>query len=70
MSAPSLLGTRAQAIRAAWERLDPEDRRLLTWSAVDGLTLEETAREVGMSVSGVRKRLRRLRDTLARIEMT
>ena len=27
----------------------------------DGMTLEEVAREVGMSVSGVRKRLRRLR---------
>jgi RNA polymerase sigma-70 factor (ECF subfamily) len=35
---------------------------------VDGMTLEETAREVGMSVSGVRKRLRSLRTTLARIE--
>ncbi len=30
----------------------------------DGMTLEEVAREVGMSVSGVRKRLRRLRDRL------
>lgn len=28
---------------------------------VDGLTLEETAREVSMSVSGVRKRLRQLK---------
>ena len=28
----------------------------------DGMTLDEVAREVGMSVSGVRKRLRRLRD--------
>ncbi|MFW5686530.1 MAG: RNA polymerase sigma factor, partial [Spirochaetota bacterium] len=28
---------------------------------VDGLTLEETAHRVGMSVSGVRKRLRQLR---------
>jgi RNA polymerase sigma-70 factor (ECF subfamily) len=37
---------------------------------VDGLTLEETAREIGMSVSGVRKRLRALRETLARIEPT
>jgi RNA polymerase sigma factor (sigma-70 family) len=35
---------------------------------VDGLTLEETAREIGMSVSGVRKRLRALRDVLTRIE--
>ncbi|MCX4246549.1 RNA polymerase sigma factor [Paraliomyxa miuraensis] len=30
----------------------------------DGLTLEETAAEVGMSVSGVRKRLRKLKATL------
>lgn len=35
---------------------------------VDGMTLEETAREVGMSVSGVRKRLRALRRTLEGIE--
>jgi RNA polymerase sigma-70 factor, ECF subfamily len=27
---------------------------------VDGLTFEETARQVGLSVSGVRKRLRQL----------
>jgi RNA polymerase sigma-70 factor (ECF subfamily) len=31
---------------------------------LDGLTLEETAAEVGLSVSGVRKRLRGLRQTL------
>ena len=31
----------------------------------DGLTLEEVAREVGLSVSGVRKRLRRLQEGLA-----
>ena len=30
---------------------------------VDGMTLEEVAREVGLSVSGVRKRLRRLKST-------
>ena len=34
----------------------------------DGLTLEETALEVGMSVSGVRKRLRKLRMTLESLE--
>jgi RNA polymerase sigma-70 factor (ECF subfamily) len=32
---------------------------------VDGLTLEEVAQEVGLSVSGVRKRIQRLRDKLA-----
>jgi RNA polymerase sigma-70 factor (ECF subfamily) len=35
---------------------------------LDGLTLEQVAREVGMSVSGVRKRLRGLRQTLAEME--
>jgi RNA polymerase sigma-70 factor (ECF subfamily) len=35
---------------------------------VDGLTLEEVARRVGMSVSGVRKRLTALRQTLAGME--
>ncbi|MFP4014570.1 MAG: RNA polymerase sigma factor [Chitinispirillaceae bacterium] len=31
---------------------------------LDGMTLEEVAHEVGLSVSGVRKRLRRLRESL------
>ncbi len=34
----------------------------------DGLTLEETAREARLSVSGVRKRLQRLRERLALLE--
>lgn len=34
----------------------------------DGLTLEEVAREVGLSVSGVRKRLRRLQEGLATLQ--
>jgi len=41
---------------------EPDSTRVIAvlhW--VDGLTLEETAAEVGMSVSGVRKRLRTLR---------
>jgi RNA polymerase sigma-70 factor (ECF subfamily) len=35
---------------------------------VDGLTLEQVAEEVGLSVSGVRKRLRSLRHTLVEME--
>ncbi len=35
---------------------------------VDGLTLEEVAGECRMSVSGVRKRLRKLRETLKELE--
>jgi RNA polymerase sigma-70 factor (ECF subfamily) len=34
---------------------------------VDGLTLEEVSEATGLSVSGVRKRLRRLRHTLAEL---
>jgi len=46
----------------------PESSRVIAvLHYVDGMTLEETAKEVGMSVSGVRKRLRALRDTLAEI---
>jgi RNA polymerase sigma-70 factor (ECF subfamily) len=35
---------------------------------VDGMTLAETAHEVGMSVSGVRKRLRNLKASMVEIE--
>ncbi len=34
----------------------------------DGLTLEQVAAEVGLSVSGVRKRLRRLQESLAELQ--
>jgi len=43
-------------------------RIIATLHFVDGLTLEEVAAEVGMSVSGVRKRLRALRETLVELE--
>ena len=35
---------------------------------VDGMTLEEVARHVGLSVSGVRKRLRILRERTQELE--
>jgi len=34
----------------------------------DGMTLEEVAKEVGLSVSGVRKRLRKLHERLRELE--
>ncbi|MEE8441203.1 MAG: sigma-70 family RNA polymerase sigma factor [Spirochaetia bacterium] len=41
---------------------EPESTRTIAaLHYVDGLTLEETAKQVGMSVSGVRKRLRALK---------
>ncbi len=41
---------------------------LATLHLVDGLTLAEVAEASGLSVSGVRKRLRRLRDRLHELE--
>ena len=39
-------------------------RVMATYHFVDGMTLEETAAEMQMSISGVRKRLRRLKERL------
>lgn len=41
-------------------REKPSTRTIAVLHYVDGMTLEEVAREVGLSVSGVRKRLRSL----------
>ena len=43
-------------------------RAIAVMHLLDGMTLSEVAAEVGMSVSGVRKRLRRLRGQLAELE--
>ncbi len=48
---------------------NPESSRVIAvLHYLDGLTLEEVASEVGMSVSGVRKRLRVLREELGILE--
>jgi RNA polymerase sigma-70 factor (ECF subfamily) len=45
-----------------------ESTRLIAWlHYLDGMTLEETADFVGMSVSGIRKRLRKLKETGGKI---
>jgi RNA polymerase sigma-70 factor (ECF subfamily) len=74
---PELPGQEILEQIAALDRLDapllldrlfgrqPESTRTMAvLHHVDGLTLEEVARECGMSVSGVRRRLRLLRDAL------
>ncbi|HET9451391.1 MAG TPA: sigma factor-like helix-turn-helix DNA-binding protein, partial [Aggregicoccus sp.] len=43
-------------------------RTIAVLHLLDGMTLEETAKEVGLSVSGVRKRLRTLRSHLHTLE--
>jgi RNA polymerase sigma-70 factor (ECF subfamily) len=47
----------------------PDSTRLIAvLHYLDGLTLEQVAEHVGLSVSGVRKRLRGLRQTLVEME--
>jgi RNA polymerase sigma-70 factor (ECF subfamily) len=59
----------ARSILGALFRRQPESSRsIAVMHLVDGLTLEEVADEVGMSVSGVRKRLRKLREHLHQME--
>jgi RNA polymerase sigma factor (sigma-70 family) len=48
--------------------LAASSRTIAVMHLVDGLTLEEVAREAGLSVSGVRKRLRTLRGRLHELE--
>ncbi len=55
-------------LRRLFARHQPSTRLIATLHFVDGLTLEQTAREVGLSVSGVRRRLRGLRETLLQME--
>lgn len=57
--------TGARALLSKLFAREPESSRVMAvLHYVDGLTLEETAAEVGLSVSGVRKRLRGLREKL------
>lgn len=44
-----------------FEGRDSKDKLIATLHFVDGFTLEETAEQVGMSVSGIRKRISELR---------
>lgn len=47
-----------------FRRQQESTRTMAVLHYLDGMTLEEVAHEVGMSVSGVRKRLRNLRNTM------
>lgn len=46
----------------------PSTATIAVYHLVDGMTLQEVAREVGLSVSGVRKRLRTLKARVAALE--
>ena len=56
------------ALDRLFKRHHESTRTIAVLHFLDGLTLEEVAGEVGMSVSGVRKRLRILRQTLGEME--
>lgn len=62
----------ASAARQLLARLfgkEPESSRVIAvMHLVDGMTLEQVASEVRLSVSGVRKRLRKLRSQVAELE--
>jgi len=45
-----------------------DTRTIATYRYIDGMTLEQTADASGLSVSGVRKRLRRLQRTVRTVE--
>lgn len=51
-----------------FDREQPSTRVIAVLHLLDGLTLEEVAEQVGLSVSGVRKRLRPLRSKLEKLE--
>lgn len=58
----------ARSVLAALFGRHPESTRTIAVLHYrDGMTLEEVANEVGMSVSGVRKRLRNLRGSLKEV---
>ena len=51
-------------------RQQASTREMAVMHLVDGLTLDEVAVEVGLSVSGVRKRLRVLKEHVSQLELT
>lgn len=59
---PAALGDARHLIDGIFEGEAASTRTMAVLHYVDGLTLEETAARVGLSVSGLRKRLRGLRE--------
>jgi RNA polymerase sigma-70 factor (ECF subfamily) len=51
-----------------FKRQPESSRTIAVLHYIDGMTLEEVAAEVNMSVGGVRKRLRSLKNTLIELE--
>jgi RNA polymerase sigma factor (sigma-70 family) len=62
------LGGARLMLAAVFAREQPSTKTMAVLHLLDGLTLEEVAEEVGLSVSGVRKRLRTLKQHVAELE--
>jgi RNA polymerase sigma factor (sigma-70 family) len=60
------LGARS-VLRRLFGGQDESSATMAVMHLLDGMTLDEVATECGMSVSGVRKRLRRLRTSVAEL---
>ncbi len=58
----------ANLLNRIFKRHPESTRTIATLHLLDGMTLEEVAKEVGMSVSGVRKRLRGLRSQIVELQ--
>ena len=65
---PEAQSTASLLLQRFFGREPPSAGVLVVLHFVDGLTLEETAAELGLSVSGVRKRLRQLKNKLQLFE--
>lgn len=65
---PVSRGGARSLLRRLFSREEESSQTIAVMHLLDGMTLEEVAAEVGMSVSGVRKRLRRLRRQLIELE--
>jgi len=55
-------------LKRLFKRHPENSRTIAVLHFIDGMTLEDVAKEVNMSVSGVRKRLRSLKNTLIELE--
>ena len=61
----ALAAERRDLLRAAFDSLDDEAREVLTFRDLEGLSGEETAALLGVSVAAMKSRLHRARMTLA-----
>ncbi|MEO1267855.1 MAG: sigma-70 family RNA polymerase sigma factor [Myxococcota bacterium] len=65
---PERLTAQRSLLDRIFQREKPSTQLIAVLHYVDGMTLEETAKVVGMSVSGVRKRLRGLKANASHLQ--